>query len=162
MQFWRWIALIGALAVAGCSPVQPFGAPAAATSSGAADPAVASYLDSMGQIRQQMGDSLDRVNGLMGNADPENGAWHQQVSTEMALWQKLYQQARALNPPPQLATPHATFMQAMASYDSASRDISTALGTTDTNKLVAAKQELQTAQQQMVQSNQQLRTALGQ
>jgi hypothetical protein len=149
-------ALIGlALALGACAPGGgPFGGDVPTPVAVSQD--VQDYANRAGQITQVMGDSLNRVQTLMGNAQPDDPAWQQKLKTELALWHQSYLQAQALQPPAKVATAHATFLRAMASYNAAATDIQGAIDNQDSNRFNTAKAELAAGSQEMAQAHQQL------
>jgi len=122
---------------------------------------VQSYQASAARISTTMGDSLDKVQSLMGNAQPSDPTWRSALSQQLLVWHQQYLQAQKLRPPAQLSAANATFVSAMANYDAAGKDIAAALNTSNATRFASAKQELQAANQGMQQAHQQLQAAAG-
>ncbi|HEU0167511.1 MAG TPA: hypothetical protein VFS62_07025 [Chloroflexota bacterium] len=145
------LALVAAL-LSGCAGA--FGSDVSAPPAVTQD--VQDYATSAGQITQAMGDSLNRVQTLMGNAQPDDPTWQQNLTKELAIWHQSYLQAQALRPPAKVAQAHATFLQAMSSYNAAANDLQAAIENQDASRFDAVKTELAAGSQQMAQAHQQL------
>ncbi|MBV8085629.1 MAG: hypothetical protein JO247_12530 [Chloroflexi bacterium] len=117
---------------------------------------VQDYVNSAGQITQAMGDSLNRVQTLMGNAQPDDPTWQLNLTKELGIWHQSYLQAQALRPPAKVAQAHDIFLQAMASYNAAANDLQAAIDNQDASRFDAVKSELAAGAQQMAQAHQQL------
>jgi hypothetical protein len=112
------------------------------------EPGTSNAADYATAVRRQVTilvGSLQRVNDLFGQPQPDNGEWSDQVLAELTLWQILYASAQDATPPSEFQNFNERYLQALSLLDGAARDIVTALETGDQGLLHSASQDIDQA-----------------
>lgn len=91
--------------------------------------------------------SLQRVDALFNDPQPDDSNWNSQVLAELFLWRLLYSVAQEATPPDSLAEFHQRYLEALSLLDSAAPDIVKALNTSDDTLLDQASGKIEAAVQ---------------
>jgi hypothetical protein len=99
----------------------------------------AAYLDALEEQIDTLDESLERFVALMDPANPL-AAWTAGMAAEGAEWQRLYEGAQALSPPPRFAELHAKHLETLRLLTAAGQQFASAGATNDVFALGAAAQ----------------------
>jgi hypothetical protein len=115
------------------------------------------YLTAIQDQTQRMRYSLQRVQDLTKRMQKEPGLlfgnqWRIEVAVELATWKQIRDEARALTPPPRLASFHAFYLDALEKFAEAADDFAYGIDHLNAERIRAATDKIRQTNQSLEQA----------
>lgn len=122
------------------------------TSTPGFSPAEVAYAAAVRSEVQTMATSMSTFGQLVASPKLGDQTWTIVVATQLAIWRQTYAEAQKLEAPPSFARTHERYLTALANLNAASYDFAKGVDNLDASLLNKAGQEIQTADDAMVQA----------